>query len=156
VARRRASALEPSLFPFLSVLAAVMGTLTLIITGMSKMALASPKQRVVLEQHDPSRKSPVHVECLARGILVHPPNPGEGPPVEILRGDFGAREGAFATLRSELELDPTRYLQLLVRAEGVGTFHDVRRLTSGTLIEVGYQPLFGDGAVRFEPRRRPR
>jgi hypothetical protein len=52
-----------------------------------------------------------------------------------------------------LEHDGTRYLLLLVRADGVATFTIARGSLVASAIDVGYEPLFGDGAVRFAPRR---
>ena len=71
MARRLRREPEPSLFSFLSVLKAVMGTLTLIISGMSHLAFANPKQRVEVEAFEPGKKSAIHVECRAEGRMIH-------------------------------------------------------------------------------------
>jgi hypothetical protein len=58
-----------------------MGTLILIITGMTQIGLASPKQRVEVDALDVAKKSPVYVECRKDGVLIHPDDPTSGTPV---------------------------------------------------------------------------
>jgi hypothetical protein len=156
VARRRTKDPEFSLFPFLSVLVAIMGTLILIITGMTQLGLASPKQRVEIDPFDPAKKNPVYVECRNDGVVIHPDDPAQGTPVAVSRRDMEDPESAFSALVTRLKLDPTRYLQMLVRVDGVGTFNDVRGALSDTGIDVGYEPIFGAGDVRFRPKGRAR
>ena len=153
MARRRPNDIELTLFPFLSVLAAVMGTLILIIAGNSQLALANPKQRVDIEPFNPARKSPIYVECRDDGVLIHPDDPTTGRATFVARYDIGLADSAWATLTRRLEVDGTRYLLLLVRPDGVGTFSDARATVSGTHIDLGYEPLFGKGKVQFRPRR---
>ena len=156
MARRRARDPELTLFPFLSVLAAVMGTLILIITGMSQIGLANPKQRVEIEPFEPGKKSPVYVECRREGLLIHPDDPTAGEPVFVRRYAMDDAEGAWVGLRTRLQYDSARYLMMLVRSDGVGTFGDARATLGDTNIDVGYEPLFGAGDVRFHERRRGR
>jgi len=153
MARRRTSDPELTLFPFLSVLAAVMGTLILIIAGNSQLALANPKQRVDVEAFHPDKKSSVYVECRDDGVLIYPDDPNDGRGSFVERYDIGLSDSAWATLVRRLEYDGTRYLLLLVRPEGVGTFKEVRATVSGTNIDLGYEPLFGKGKVQFRPKR---
>jgi len=80
MSRRRGRDPEPTLFPFLSVLAAVMGTLILIIAGQSQLAIASPKQRVEVERFDPSRKSPIYAECRRNVMVIYPDDPTRSAP----------------------------------------------------------------------------
>jgi hypothetical protein len=156
VARRKTKDTEFSLFPFLSVLVAVMGTLILIIAGMTQIGLASPKQRVEIDAFDPTRKNPVYVECQKEGVLIHPDDPTTGAPVFVARGDLPAPDSALYALVTRIQYDSTRYLQMLVRQDGVGTFNDVRAAVSDTGIDVGYEPLAGSGGVRFHQRGRGR
>ncbi len=153
MARRRTSDPELSLFPFLSVLAAVMGTLILIIAGNSQLALANPKQRVDIDPFNPDKKSPIYVECRDDGVLIHPDDPTTGRATFVARYDIGLADSAWATLTRRLEYDGSRYLLLLVRPDGVGTFGDVRATVSGTNIDLGYEPLFGKGKVQFRPKQ---
>lgn len=156
MARRKTKDPEFSLFPFLSVLVSVMGTLILIIAGMTQIGLAAPKQRVEVDPFDPAKKNPVYVECQKDGVLVHPDDPTKGVPVFIARRDLAEPDGAFHALMRRLQFDGTRYLQMLVRQDGVGTFGDVRAAVSETGIDVGYEPLFGSGDVRFHRKGRGR
>jgi hypothetical protein len=153
VARRKTKDPEFSLFPFLSVLVAVMGTLILIIAGMTEIGLASPRQRVEVDAFDATRKNPVYVECQRDGVLIHPDDPTSGAPVFVTRRDLPEPDAAFAALVNRLQYDPSRYLQMLVRQDGVGTFHDVRAAVSDTGVELGYEPIFGSGDVLFQRRR---
>ena len=128
MARRRRSDPEPSLFSFLSVLKAVMGTLTLIISGMSHLAFANPKQRIDLEAFTPGKKSAVYVECRGDGLLLHPDREGSAAPIFVARDDIELPDSDWSTLRRSLELDGHHYLMLLVRPDGVRTFHEALSL----------------------------
>ncbi|MBL8740633.1 MAG: hypothetical protein JNK04_06060 [Myxococcales bacterium] len=152
MARRKPQDPEVSLFPFLSVLAAVMGTLILIIAGMSQIALARPRQGVDVDAFTPGKKTPIFVECRKKGLLIHPDDPMSGKAIEVSRAELEDIGSPWHTLRSRLELDNSRYLMLLVRPDGVGTFNDARESVSGLNIDVGYEPLFGDGDIRFRKR----
>jgi hypothetical protein len=156
MARRRTKDPEFSLFSFLSVLVPVMGTLMLIITGMTQIGLASPKQRVELDPADPSKKNPVYVECQKDGVVIHPDDPTTGSPTFVATTDLGSPQSAFYALVMRLENDPTQYLQLLVRQEAVSTFNHVRAAVGDTGIDIGYEPLFGNGEVRFHRKERRR
>jgi hypothetical protein len=156
VARRKTKDTEFSLFPFLSVLVSVMGTLILIIAGMTQIGLASPKQRVETDAFDPTRKNPVYVECQSEGVLIHPDDPTTGAPVFVARRDMEEPDSAWYALVTRLTYDSTRYLQMLVRKDGVATFGAVRAAMSDTGIDVGYEPLFGSGDVRFHQKGRRR
>lgn len=147
---------EPSLFSFLSVLKAVMGTLTLIISGMSHLAFANPKQRIEVEAFTPGKKSAVHVECRAEGVVIHPEEGSEASPTLVRRGALDAADSDWSVLRRSLENDPQHYLMLLVRADGVGTFHDARASLGDAPIDVGYEPLFGTGDVQLRQREAVR
>jgi biopolymer transport protein ExbD len=156
VARRKTKDPEFSLFPFMSVLVAVMGTLILIIAGTTQIGLASPKQRVEVDSFDATKKNPIYVECQRDGVLIHPDDPTTGMPVFVARRDLEEPDSPWYSLKMRLQYDPTRYLQMLVRADGVRTFNDVRAAVSDTGIDVGYEPLFGSGDVRFHQKARGR
>lgn len=156
MARRKTKDPEFSLFPFMSVLVAVMGTLILIIAGTTQIGLASPKQRVEVDAFDPTKKNPVYIECQKEGVLIHPDDPTGGEPVWVARVDLEEPDSAWYALRMRLQYDATRYLQMLVRQDGVRTFNDVRASVSDTGIDVGYEPLFGNGDVRFHLKGRGR
>jgi hypothetical protein len=158
MARRKTEGPELSLFPFLSVLAAVMGTLILVISGMSQIALASPKQRVDVERFDPGKKSPIYVECARTGLYVHPDDPTGGAegagPVFVHRDRIADDPtSAWHAVKTRLAIDPTRYVMFLVRADGIATFTAAHDAAVATGADVAYEPLFGDGDVRFVAKR---
>jgi hypothetical protein len=149
MARRRQSDPEPTLFPFLSVLAAVMGTLILIIAGMSQIALADPKPRIDVERFAPEKKSPVYVECRPQSLRIYPADPTRGEPIVVLRTDLQRADGQWRALVDDLDHDATRFLMFLVRSDGIGTFDEARASVAGSRIEVGYDPVFGSEEIRF-------
>ncbi len=149
MARRKPQDPEISLFPFLSVLAAVMGTLILIIAGMSQIALARPRQGVDVQAFKPGKKTPIFVECRKNGLVIHPDDPMSGKGTEVSRGELEDIGSPWHTLRSRLEMDSRHYLMLLVRPDGVASFNQALDSVSGRNIDVGYEPLFGDGDIRF-------
>ncbi len=154
MARRRKVDPKPTLFPFLSVLAVVMGTLILIIAGMTQLSLAAAKQRVEIEPFDPRMKTPIYVECRRDGLLIHPTDPTSRDDAAFVnRSAMGLVGSPWDELTTRLQYSSTHYLLLLVRPDGVGTFADARTMVSSTNIDLGYEPLFGDGDVRFELRR---
>ena len=155
MARRRPPDPDISLFPFMSVLAAVMGTLILIIAGMSQIAIAEPKQGVELEAFAPDKKTPIYVECTRNGLLLHADDPLQGKAVFVPRDELERPDNAWAALRTRLQLDGSRYyLLFMVRERGVKVFNMARDAVSGTGIEVGYEPVFSDGDLRFR-RKKP-
>lgn len=152
MARRKASDPGLTLFPFLSVLAAVMGTLILIISGMSQLALASPKQGVDVQAFDPGKKNPIFVECRQFGVRIYADDPTTGTFKWVATEDIAYGDGPWQDLGRRLKHDQTRYVMLLVRDNGVSTYNAVRRSLSASNIDIGYEPLFSDGPVRFRMR----
>jgi hypothetical protein len=74
--------------------------------------------------------------------------------VFVARGTLDRPDSAWHELRTRLTHDSAHYLMMLVRAEGVGTFGEARRTVQGSNLDVGYEPLFGDGDLRFRKRRK--
>jgi hypothetical protein len=152
MSRRKASDPGLTLFPFLSVLAAVMGTLILIISGMSQLALASPKQGVDVQAFDPGKKNPIFVECRKHGVRIYSDDPTTGKFKWVAADELGWADSHWGDLTRRLEHDQNRYLMLLVRENGVRTYNEVRQSTNGSNIDIGYEPIFGTGPVRFRMR----
>ncbi len=150
--RRKSSAAEFTLFPFLSVLATVIGTLILI-SGMAQIALAKPKQRIEVEAFHPSKKDPIFVECRSSGLVIYADDPTTGEKVHVARYDIMTNDSAWDALWKRVQHDPNHYIQFLVREEGVGSFNDARATLADSGIEVGYEPLFIEGDLKF--KRRP-
>lgn len=151
--RRKSSAPELTLFPFLSVLAMVIGALVLI-SGMAQIALAKPKQRIELEAFDPGKKSPIFVECRDNKLVIHGDDPTSGKTTRVRRDDIRVTDSAWDVLWKRVQHDPNHYIQFLVRDTGVGAFNDARATISGMGVEFGYEPLFLDGDLSFRNKRR--
>lgn len=151
--RRKPSAPELTLFPFLSVLAMVIGTLILI-SGMAQIALAKPKQRIELDAFDPGKKSPIFVECRDNGLVIHADDPTAGEKRRVERANIGVRDGEWDTLWKRVQHDPNHYIQFLVRETGVGAFNDARATIAGMGVDYGYEPIFLDGDLTFRNKRR--
>ncbi|MBK8251537.1 MAG: hypothetical protein IPK82_02570 [Polyangiaceae bacterium] len=153
MARRKTLDPEPSLFPFLSVLAAVMGTLVLIISGMSKIALASPKQKIEVETFHPEKKAPIYVECREDELRIYGDDPSSGFAESVPRANMVLGSSAWQRLVQRLQRDSSHYILFLIRENGITTFESARTDVAGTNIEVGYEPLFGTGDVLFHNRK---
>lgn len=141
---RKRSTLTVSLFPFLSVLAAVMGTLTLIISGMSMLALGNATQIVELVKSSHG-KAPVYVECREDGLILHP----EGTPVpkeqiEDENGIWGQETQKIAANTK------SQYVIFLVRPSGITTFKQARRMAAQQRIDIGYDPVYAIGPITFQ------
>ena len=87
----------------------------------------------------------MYVECQSEGVLDPRRRRSNEGRAHLRRRAAGLESpvSAWYALVMRLELDSTRYLQLLVRPEGVGTFNRVRAAVSDTGIDVGYEPIFG-------------
>jgi hypothetical protein len=147
------------MFPFLSVLAAVMGTLVLIISGMSQVSLASPNQLIDPTPEEATEKSPIYVECSVKGLLIYPDDVAERPknkpikPVFVPRKEVQSEGSAWSRLLERLQREhEQRYLILLVRPDAIGLFDKVYRMAQATEIDIGYDPLHQLGNVRFTHR----
>ena len=132
---------EPvSLFPFLSVLAAALGTLTLIISGMGVLSFGDVEQYV-----EPMRgghgKRPHYVECRESGLLIHP----EGIAITMAQ----LRETTvWEDVLDKIETGAKgQYLILLVRPGGLGAFKLAERAAALRGIEYGYEPVYAAGPI---------
>jgi hypothetical protein len=118
MSRRHSSAPEPSLFPFLNVLAAVIGTLILVISGMSMLSIANPDQLVELEPRGASQKKPVanpdeNAERSARGTA--PKKPGVNSDDRMVElGPHGTTEKTPVYVECQRD-------QLVIYTDDVGT-----------------------------------
>lgn len=150
--RRRGQDPEVSLFPFLSVLAAVIGTLTLVISGLSRVSLAEPRLRVDVAPGDDAHKAPVFVEARREGLVLHGVEAGQAPRLVAAR-ELDASDSAWAELVGTLDGDASRYLVALIRPEGVATWESASRSLHDE-VDVVLEPVFGPGELHLE-RWRP-
>jgi hypothetical protein len=138
---------EFSLFPFLSVLVGVIGTMTLIISGMSLVGLQKTDQVIALE-HDPLvNKEAVFVECRQDGLLLHPERE-----FVSLQG-MGAPDGPWRRRVRDLVADKDRrYLVLLVRPDGIDCFRRSLSMAKDAGVDVGFDPVYATGEIRFRKK----
>lgn len=152
---RRRAAPELSLFPFLSVLAAVMGALVLVISGMSRLALANPAQVIELSPAKATEKSPRYVECRREGLLVYPVNVGKaasGEPRFIKKSEITSPDGPWTALLEGLEGSSTQYLLFLVRPNALDVFEAALDEVDTSRLDVGYDPVIGTGRLFFDAK----
>ncbi|MBB4634776.1 hypothetical protein [Longimicrobium terrae] len=137
--RGRGAALTAELFPFLSVLACVIGTLVLLVIlvasgplgsrrSITLVALNSVGQNVTLRPH--------YVEVTGEGVVLHPG--GERVPASRL----GSRDTPLADLlRDVSERKADEYIIVALRPSGYPHFGEVRRQVEGRGIKIGYEPI---------------
>lgn len=138
--RRKQRGSPVTLFSFLDILAAAVGTLVLIIAAM--LALSLPEiEQIVEPAPEGSHREPSFVECTASGLLIHP----ELVPIETraIRTDDTWRR-LLETLERE---SAQRYLILLVRPGGLPSFHLAESMAATRSLEVGYEPIYAAGPV---------
>lgn len=152
---RHRSTLTVSLFPFLSVLAAVMGTLTLVISGMTLLSLQNSTQ-VVEPPPRGSTKTPVYVECRQEGLLFQP----EGRAVP--RDEIEQKDGPWLKRLDEIAKNHTKqYVVFLIRPNGVEAFRDAlwlaenkkidedKDLDEDNTIDIGFDAVYANGPLKF-------
>ena len=109
---RPRSRLTITLFPFLSVLAATIGALILIISGLTAINLHDTEQLIDMSSVQ-NRRRPRYVECDATGFILHPE--GTVVPLEELDG----HKNPFRELLEALDMPASsETLTLLIRPDG--------------------------------------
>jgi hypothetical protein len=136
-----------SLFPFLSVLVGVIGILVLIVSGMSLVGLQRTDQVIELE-HDPqTSKEAVFVECRQDGLLLHPER------TFVPLSGMVSADSNWSRLLQSLETRRDRqYLVLLIRPDGIECFRKSFGMARNANIDVGYDPVYATGEVRFRSK----
>ena len=133
-----------SLFPFLSVLAGVIGTLALIIAGMMVVGLQNADQVIALAHDKTTKKTPIFVECRSDGVLLHP----EGtfvPLAELAKevSDWSKR------LEEVQRRSDTAYIVLLSGRTGYESFEVCFSMAKRAELDLGYDPVYATGEIRF-------
>lgn len=135
--RRRQRGSPVTLFSFLDILAAAVGTLVLIIAAMLALSLPEVEQGIEAGARGNLRE-PVFVECRRRGLVLHPE--GTGVPRETIPNS--------TVLLADLAEDSTeRYLILLVRPGGLESFRLAESMANELELDVGYDPIYDAGPV---------
>jgi hypothetical protein len=141
--------LAVSLFPFLSVLACVTGTLSFLISGMSTMALAGSEQIIELTAEG-TRKRPNYVETRNDGLLLHPD--GEAVALDQIENEKGAFVAMLDRIRAR---NSEECLILLVRPDGLEAFDAARSAATaymrrnGVYIDFGYDAVYAAGPIEI-------
>jgi hypothetical protein len=156
--RRHSGAPDPTLFPFLNVLAAVIGTLILVISGMSHLSISNPDQMVELGPFGTTEKIPVYVECQKERLLIYPENAGLAgapPPTVVALREFLWDSSPWVRLLEGIRLErQKKYVILLVRPDAIEAFHKVYSSVDRQLVDLGYDPLYETGRVKFRRASR--
>nr|VFJ88018.1 MAG: hypothetical protein BECKH772A_GA0070896_1000623 [Candidatus Kentron sp. H]VFJ89988.1 MAG: hypothetical protein BECKH772B_GA0070898_1000723 [Candidatus Kentron sp. H]VFJ96371.1 MAG: hypothetical protein BECKH772C_GA0070978_1000623 [Candidatus Kentron sp. H] len=153
--RNRSGYLTVSLFPFLSILVATMGTLILVITAMSLISIQTGKQ--IVQSPAGVEKKACYVECRPGGLLIHATN-------QFVSVDRISRPNSpWTRFLEQLSFRPDVSLVLLVRQDGLEAFQKanasitVRNRLLGILgvgggeaISVGYEPIAAAGPIEVE------
>lgn len=144
--RARRSGLAAELFPFLSVLACMIGTLVLVIIAVATGVLGSRRSIVLVARDSHGRNltlQPRYVEVRGDGVVLHP---GQQfvPAEDVLRSGTPLRR-----LLEEVRQNRTReYVIVAVRPDGFALFDDVRTQVENRGIEIGYEPVDAGWVLR--------
>lgn len=142
MARRRGGAgvsLMPELFPFLAVLACVIGTLILLVILVTSGLLGSKRSITLIAQTSTGQNvtlRPHYVEVTGDGVVLHPG--GERVPAAQL----GKRDTPLDRLLRQVARNREReYVIVALRPSGYEHFDRVRDQVEGRGIKIGYEPI---------------
>jgi hypothetical protein len=138
---------EAELFPFLAVLACMIGTLILIIIVVTTGVLGGRRSITLVARDSDGRNltlKPHYVEVRVDGVVLH-------PGLEFVPADAVHR--ADTALRRLLQRVEARkdaeYVIVAVRPDGFELFDEVRDQVEGRGIQIGYEPVDGDWKLRM-------
>ncbi len=138
--RRRRRGSPVTLFSFLDILAAAVGTLVLIIAAMLALSLPDVEQGIEAGARG-NQRVPVFVECRKGGLILHPEGTRIGQRTIV-------NSQAWSTLLDDLVLlSAERYLILLVRPGGLQSFRLAESMANAHGLDVGYDPIYDAGPV---------
>ena len=144
MARRRGgvsvgSSLGAELFPFLSVLACVIGTLILLVILVTSGVLGSRRSITLVAEGSQGQNAslrPRYVEVTGEGVVLHPG--GE----TVASSSLGRRDTPLAKLLREVAANREReYVIVALRPSGYPLFGRVRDQVEGQGIKIGYEPI---------------
>jgi hypothetical protein len=138
---------QAELFPFLAVLACMIGTLILIIIVVTSGVLGSKRSITLIARDDGGRNTtlqPHYVEVRGDGVLLHPGMEFVAAD-DVDRGDTALR----LLLRQVQAHRDTEYVIVAVRPDGFALFDDVRDEVEGRGIQIGYEPVDADWKLRI-------
>jgi len=133
------SSLSAELFPFLSVLACVIGTLILLVILVTSGLLGSRRSITLVAEWGQGRNvtlRPRYVEVTGEGVVLHPG--GETVPSSRL----DRRDTPLAKLLREVAANKDgEYVIVALRPSGYPHFDRVRDQVEGRGIKIGYEPI---------------
>lgn len=138
---------QAELFPFLAVLACMIGTLILIIIVVTSSVLGSRRSITLVARDSHGRNSPLkphYVEVRADGVLLHPGL--EFVPSHEVRGKGTALRRLLVQVQSRRDAE---YVIVAVRPDGFELFDEVRDEVEGRGIQIGYEPVDADWKLRI-------
>lgn len=152
MARRRGgasigSSLSAELFPFLSVLACVIGTLILLVILVTSGLLGSRRSITLVAERAQGQNvtlRPRYVEVTGEGVVLHPG--GE----TVSTSSLGRRDTRLAKLLRDVAANRDReYVIVALRPSGYPHFDRVRDQVEGRGIKIGYEPIDEDWKLRI-------
>ncbi len=149
MATRRAPAVRPpaELFPFLSVLACMIGTLILIIIVVTSGVLGSKRSITLVARDDGGRNltlQPHYVEVRGDGVVLHP-GLEFVPAADVGRANTPLRR----LLRQVRERRDAEYVIVALRPDGFALFDEVRDQVEGQGVQIGYEPIDAGWTLRI-------
>ncbi|PPS44788.1 hypothetical protein [Chroococcidiopsis sp. TS-821] len=130
--------IEVELFPFLSVLVCVIGSLILLIVVVTAQIASNQRQVTIVAREDGQNqaKVPRYIECRSDGIIIHPEQSF------VSREEINHAHSALQNLLAEVSLNKDKeYLIVAVRPDGIDVFQEVRALVEQQNIDIGFEPI---------------
>ncbi len=138
MAKRRKEAVAISLFSFLDIMTATMGTLILILICVTLVALKMDTKSIYIKlkpgESDKQHKKPVFIECTKDKLVIYPQN------YETRESDMRNRNSYFMRLLYNLNRNE-HYIIFAIRPDGYGIFKKARIITESKDIGVGFEPI---------------
>ncbi|OKH26342.1 hypothetical protein [Chroogloeocystis siderophila] len=130
--------IEVELFPFLSVLVCVIGSLILLIVVVTAQISTNQRQVTIVarENGQNQAKTPRYIECRSDGIVIYPEQ------TFVNREDINRSNSALQSLLAEVSFNRDKeYLIVAIRPDGIDVFQEVRTLVERQNIDIGFEPI---------------
>jgi hypothetical protein len=147
----RLSGATVELFPFLAVLACVIGALTLIIIVVTTSALGGRRAITLTARDTHGRivaKIPRYVEVRGDGVLLHPSG------TLVTADELETARSPLRLLLAEVAKRRDReYVIVALRPDGYKLFTKVREMIEGRGLDIGYEPIDAGWRLRIREAR---
>lgn len=133
------AALTAELFPFLAVLACVIGTLVLLVILVTSGVLGSRRSITLVALGDAGQNErliPHYVEVTGEGVILHPG--GELVPMSRVGSGYTPLDDLLAEVASKRDRE---YVIVALRPSGYPNFSRVRQQVENRGIQIGYEPI---------------